>query len=227
MKKTTVLLFALTQFFAAQAQKKYKTSGWEIINSLAIYSDTSVATSPSVKMRFSAFLHFDTRYHFDFGKYMGIYTGYALRNVGFSVKYNDTLSKKFRVYTVGMPLAFKIGNMEHRQFFYAGAEAELALNYKEKTFIDKDKKKFNEWFSSRTRLFMPSVFAGVQLNKGFNLIAKYYLTGFFNKDFKYKGVKPYGEIDAQLFYIALSYNTKAKKGSLKKRAEKTPTVTRL
>lgn len=227
MKKAFFLFFSLLLVLSASAQKKYRTSGWEIINSLANYSDTSATTSPSVKVRFSAFLHFDTRYHFDFGKHVGMYTGYALRNVGFSVKYNDTLSKKFRVYTVGVPLAFKIGNMESRKFFFAGAEAELALNYKEKTFVDKDKKKFNEWFSSRTQLFMPSVFAGVQLNKGFNIIAKYYLTGFFNKDFKYKGVNPYGGIDAQLFYIALSYNTKAKKGALKKRAEKTPTVTRL
>jgi hypothetical protein len=34
---------------------------------------------------------------------------------------------------MGVPLAFKVGNMSKMIFFYAGGEAELAINYKEKT----------------------------------------------------------------------------------------------
>jgi hypothetical protein len=51
---------------------------------------------------------------------------------------------------------------------------------------------------------------GVQFKGGTNLKFKYYLTGFFNKNFTEtkNGVqtKPYENFDANVFYVSLNYN---------------------
>lgn len=214
MKKIcAVIIISTLAALTLKAQvSRYRSEGWELIHSFSEYNVAGKRVDN--RLRFSAFFHINQRRHFDLGKSFGVFTGFAVRNVGFIARESDSLTVKRRVYTMGVPLAFKVGNMSKMIFFYAGGEAELALNYKEKHFVDRSKeKKFNEWFSERTPLFMPSVFAGFQNKKGFNLCFKYYLNNFFNTSFSDKGVKPYTLSKANVFYVSASYSRKNRKSA--------------
>ena len=72
---------------------------------------------------------------------------------------------------------------------FGGAEYEFAFHYKYKWWDNGEKHKVSEWFSNRTNRFLPSVFAGVQFPKGFNIKLKYYLTNLLNPNFQ-KGDHP-------------------------------------
>lgn len=160
--------------------------------------------------RFTIFFNVGTNYNYDFSNNFGIYTGLNIKNIGLITK-TDTSKLKQRVYTLGVPLGLKIGNMRNGFFFFFGGEYDLAFNYKEKYFLNGDKKsKFNEWFSDRTPTFMPSVFAGFRFSPGFGLKAQYYLNNFFNQDYtrSINGVKekPYKDLEANMVFVTLSYN---------------------
>lgn len=160
--------------------------------------------------RFTLFFNVGTNYNYDFSNNFGIFTGLNIKNIGLITK-NDTSKLKRRVYTMGVPLGLKFGNMRDGFFFFLGGEYDLAFNYKEKFFLNGDKKsKFNEWFSDRTPLLMPSVFAGFRFSPGFGLKAQYYLNNFFNQDYTQSigGVKekPYKDLKANLVFVTLSYN---------------------
>ncbi len=162
--------------------------------------------------RYTLFFNIGTNYNYDFSDHFGVFSGTNIKNIGLITKDNSVKIKQ-RVYTLGVPLGIKIGDLHDGFMFFTGAEADLAFNYKQKTFVDGDKKeKFNEWFSKRTPLLMPSVFAGFQFNDKFNLKFQYYLNNFFNQDYKdNNGVKPYQNTDARLFFVTIGYNFKPKK----------------
>jgi hypothetical protein len=140
-----------------------------------------------------------------------LFTGLALRNVGYIFdNYNDfaedaTYKKKFRSYNLGIPVGFKIGDLD-RMFLYAGYEAELAFLYKEKTFEGGDKiGKITGWFSDRQNIFQHGFLVGVQLPKGAYLKFNYYLSEFHNQDFvDGNGNKPYEGLNSQVFYFSLN-----------------------
>lgn len=160
--------------------------------------------------RFTMFFNIGSNYNYDFSNNVGIFTGLNIKNIGLITK-EDSLKLKRRVYTLGVPLGLKFGNIRDGFFFFFGGEYDMAFNYKEKTFIDGDKKsKFNEWFSDRTPTFMPSVFAGFRFQPGFGVKVQYYLNDFFNKDFSQTidGVKtyPYENMEAKMVFVTLSYN---------------------
>ena len=127
--------------------------------------------------RFTPFLNFGQQLHFDFNEKSGFYTGLSVRNVGIITELNDSVRVKQRVYTVGIPVAFKVGDMDGN-LFAAGLEAEFAINYKQKVFVNDEKSKSNIWFSDRTNIFLPSVFAEVKSKYGNYIRFKYYLTDF-------------------------------------------------
>lgn len=161
--------------------------------------------------RFTMFFNVGSNYNYDFSNGVGMFTGLNIKNIGLISKANDSMKLKRRVYTLGVPLGFKFGNIRDGFFFFLGGEYDLAFNYKEKYFFNGDKKsKFNEWFSDRTPTFMPSVFAGFRFDPGFGVKLQYYPQNFFNKDFSQtvNGVKefPYENLDAKLFFVTLSYN---------------------
>lgn len=163
--------------------------------------------------RFTIFFNVGSNFNKDFSKNFGIFTGLNLKNIGLISKPTDSLKLKQRVYTVGVPLGIKIGDVTGGSFFFfAGGEIDLAINYKEKQFVDGDKvHKFNEWFSDRTPLLMPSLFAGIRVNPGFGLKVQYYPQNFFNQDFKTKDkggntVYPYKNLEANLIFVTLGYN---------------------
>lgn len=211
MKKQLATLLLFVSTFSAFGQLKYyKTENGEFIFSFARYQINN--ESINTPMRFSGFFHYGEQLHIDFNNYVGVFSGWGIRNVGFTSSYGDTMYKR-RNYYVGIPVAIKLGDMKNKNFIYAGAEVELAVNYKEKLFVKGDKigsAKFNSWFSERTPLLMPSVFGGFQMKSGYNLGFRYYLKDFLNPNFSEKGFKPYqNTTQSNVFYISLSYQFKS------------------
>jgi hypothetical protein len=136
----------------------------------------------------------------DFNKFIGLYTGLGIRNIGFitedlyqnigflniddtHVDWNKNTKIKRRTYSLGIPLAVKLGNLNKDVFFYGGGEYEYTFHYKQKLFIDGNKYKYPEWNSKRVNTWMPSVFAGIQFPRGINLKVKYYMENFLNPGF--------------------------------------------
>lgn len=160
----------------------------------------------NTNLRFSAWFHVGEYIHLNFGNNIGFYTGLALRNVGFITE-EDDVKIKYRSYTLGLPVAIKLGSFRDMVYVFGGAEYEWMFHFKQKTFINDEKIKYNEWFSNRTPSFIPSVFAGLQLPKGIHLTFKYYLDNFLNHNFQ--GNNEYSDYtvftNTQLWYISLSF----------------------
>jgi hypothetical protein len=223
--KTPVKLIITAIFLmvssGAHAQRKYTSSSGELIFSFANYVVNN--NSINTPLRFTAFFHVSKFYHLDVSDAVGFYTGTGVRNVGFTEKQGNTTIKR-RNYYVGMPLAIKLGNLDEDKYIYAGVEGEVGLNYKEKRFEGDNKVDvFDEWFSARTPLFMPSVMAGYNTTKGFNLKVRYYLFDFLNPNYVEQGQKIYSNIQSSnIFYIGVSYNVPDKKRFKKKTKSATP-----
>jgi hypothetical protein len=162
-----------------------------------------VATTP----RFTLFFNIGRNYNYDVTKWLGFYSGINLKNIGIITKSNDSMDVKLkrRVYALGVPLGIKIGDVRGGDFFvFLGGQYDLALNYKEKQFVNGDKvRKFNEWFSHHTPLLMPSLFAGVRFYPGIGIKVQYYPNDFLNKEFK-TGV--YSHTESKLFFVTLTYD---------------------
>ncbi|WP_343744413.1 hypothetical protein [Chitinophaga sp.] len=160
--------------------------------------------------RFSFIFNYHVNFNKDFTRHFGAFTGVDFKNIGLISKPTDSLKLKQRVYTLGVPLGVKIGDVTGGTFFFFGGELDLAFNYKEKQFVDGKKvHKFNEWFSDRTPLIMPSLFAGLRVH-GFGLKVQYYPQNFFNRDFSSGSgankVYPYRNTDANLVFVTFGYN---------------------
>lgn len=145
-------------------------------------SDAKVTTP-----RFTGFFHIGIHLNYDFSKNSGIYAGLNIKNIGFIEKYsNPDSTVKRRVYTVGIPVGLKFGNIKEGNYFLVGGGVDFPFNYKEKGFIKRnDKTKFNEWFSDRTPMVMPYVFIGAHIRPLFAVKLQYYPVSFLNKDFGY------------------------------------------
>jgi len=189
----SLLLFILTGKVEAQTHI-YPVTTWEYIFNASDFEAEVDGNLQAINtnMRFTAFFNWGQNWHFDFTNRVGLYTGFAFRNVGIIVddsKFNDkpeaAYSKvKRRSYNFGVPLSLKFGNLENHIYFYGGAEIELMFHYKEKYWVDGVKYKSKEWFSNKTERWAPSVFAGVQLPGGFNIKYKYYFNDFLNHSYK-------------------------------------------
>lgn len=136
-------------------------------------------------LRFSMFFHIGATYNYNFSKSAGIYTGLDIKNIGFIEKYDAfDLTVKKRVYTLGVPVGLRFGNMKTRDYFFLGGGLDVAFHYKEKAWSDLfSKTKSNDWFSKRSEILLPYVFAGVSL-KGTTLKIQYYPTNFLNEDYQ-------------------------------------------
>jgi len=194
----------------ASQSKVYVTSGGELIFSLANIEQNG--TSEGSMLRFSPVINLQAMLNKDFSQNFGVFTGLALRNVGYiSGDYKDpsndlTYKKKFRSYNLGIPVGLKVGNLD-KTFFYGGYEIEFAMAYKEKTYEDGDKTdKITGWFSSRQELFQHGFLVGVQFPYGANLKFKYYLSEFHNRDYENNaGIKPYGVLKSNIYYFSICF----------------------
>lgn len=161
--------------------------------------------------RFSLFFNIGSTVNYDFSNNAGFFSGLNLKNIGFITREGDEKIKR-RVYALGIPLGLKFGNFNDDFFFYLGGQYDLAFNYKEKHFVNgKKTEKFNEWFSDRTPLLMPSLFAGVKMHN-FNVKVQYYPNNFFNTDFTETvgdvTTKPYDGMKANMFFVSFGYSFK-------------------
>jgi hypothetical protein len=229
-----VAICAFTQNTNAQTNS-YWTSGMELIFSwsdaqftddfMTQYSDAVLLNDP---VRFTVVLNISQNRHFDFSNSIGMFTGIGLRNVGMIT--NERLPQQIdgaayqdyklirRQYTLGVPLALKIGNFDKGFFLFGGGEIEWAFVFKQKYWntLDRsgEKTKSVDWFGNQTPAFLPSVFGGIQFPGGVNVRFKYYLTDFLNNNYKLNtqasGQFNVGDLtryeSTQLFYIAVSYS---------------------
>ncbi|MCK4922880.1 MAG: hypothetical protein KAS71_17625 [Bacteroidales bacterium] len=208
--KISILTCAFTFLFINQSfsqDRIYTENSNEMIFSFAdvVYNGQNLSTPA----RFSLFFHAGNNIHFDLNDYVGIYTGYGLRNIGFITEENNVKMKR-RTYSIGVPLALKLGIFQKKLFVYGGGSYEMFFHYKQKQFIDGNKQKYSEWFSDRTDRFAPSFFAGIQFLGGINLKFKYYPNNFLNTSFvgtDFGESVDYGDYSkTNLFYVGLSFN---------------------
>ncbi len=234
MKKINLILFSICFAGTLFAQdttptnKPYLKGASEIIFSFGTVEAFGPASgeTPDGKMdvnpivRFTLFFHLQEQLHYDFNNRIGMFTGLGIRNVGLINDLNDSIKAKQRVYSLGLPLAIKIGNLPSGFYVAAGAEAELFFHYKQKVFYDDEKFKKSEWFSDKVNLFNPSVFLDVTSKRGGYIRFKYYLLDFLvedKQDIKIYG-NPYTYVPTKstMFYISVGTTIKSKKGSFKK-----------
>jgi hypothetical protein len=187
---------------AEKTREMYTVSATETILSWGNVESAGLETANIA--RFTPFINFGTQLHMDFSEKSGFYTGLTVRNVGIITDLNDSVRVKQRVYTVGIPVAFKVGDMDGN-LFAAGFEAEFAINYKQKVFVNEEKSKSNIWFSDRTNIFLPSVFAEVKSKYGNYIRFKYYLTDFLqegNQKVNVSGVD-YNPTRSTMMYVSV------------------------
>jgi hypothetical protein len=218
MKKLITLSFFCLLFagysFGQSESKSYFTSGGEMIFSFANIEDNG--HKESSVLRWAPVFNVQSMWNSDINEHFGVFTGLAVRNVGFiydnysATRMNGetavgTYKKKFRTYNVGIPVGFKIGNL-NKMFLYAGYEIEFPFLYKEKTFDGDDKiDKITGWFSDRNEWFQHGLLVGVQFPYGLNLKFKYYFSELLNQDYaESNGNKPYAGLKANVFYFSLS-----------------------
>jgi hypothetical protein len=213
MKKITLIVLFATMFnFGFSQSENYWSTGGEMIFSFANI-DNNGDDGGNI-MRWSPVFNAQGMYNMDINGSFGIFTGLAIRNVGFI--YNNykiieddqiiTVKKKFRTYNLGLPIGFKLGNLK-KTFLYAGYDLEFPFHYKEKTFRDEKKDKFSSWFSNRVEQFQHGFIVGIQFPYGANLKFKYYLSNFLNMDYtESSGAKPYDGLKANVFYVSLNFN---------------------
>ena len=250
MKKITLIMLFIGVFFVGNSYSQlYRSSSGEVIFSWADakYSNDTTDAVDNVKnvMRFTLWFHFQQAWHYDFNNNVGIMFGVSMRNIGFITEpeavyfhgdkriyhekgtgptYDNKLSTvKQRTYTLGMPIAVKLGNFDKGFYFFAGGEYEYAFHYKEKVWLDNDKKKYSEWWGDEVTQFLPSVFAGATFAGGATIKFKWYLENFMNQNHRAdlegvaEKIKPYENYDVQLFYVSLAWTVSSRNSHKKKK----------
>ena len=226
-KKSTLFVAACTALFTLttnnlQAQMKsaptkqaYLSTGMDgyILSTAINNAGLKTAGSSIGTPRFTAFFHLGVNVNYDFNKNIGMYTGLGIKNIGFIEKFDLTdYTVKRRVYTVGIPIGVKIGNVKHGSYFLAGGGVDFPFNYKEKGFVKRnDKEKFNEWFSNRTPAAMPYVFVGMHMRPLLTFKVQYYPGNFMNSDFQQQDAsgfiyKPYQGYDVKLLLFTAGFD---------------------
>jgi hypothetical protein len=212
IKHLTILFFLILSVYSYNAKAQFsKENSGEFIFAFSQVEKNAIEIP--TKMRFTLFFHLGQNLHYDLTNNLGFFTGYGIRNIGIVTKESDILFKR-RTYSLGVPLAIKMGSFKNHVYFYTGGEYELFFHYKQKLYVGGNKSKQSSWFSNRTKRFAPSFFAGIQFPGGINLKFKYYPENFLNTSFKgYDFGVPVDYADfnkTQLFYIAVSFNFKSK-----------------
>lgn len=218
-----ILSIAITSV-ESTAQRIYHSSGGEIIFSGADvdFNGRNVNTN----IRFTLFFHTQQLINLDLTNNIGLYTGVAIRNIGLITEdlyqnvgfldidnmhpdYNKTVKIKRRSYSLGFPVALKLGSFSKHIFLFAGGEYEWMFHYKQKLFIDDEKFKFKEWTSDRVNPWIPSLFAGIQFPQGFRVKFKYYMDNFLNPAFTgidFGEQVDYSQFDnSGMWYISVSF----------------------
>ena len=196
-----VLLVALSIESNAQKSDVYVTSGGEWIFSWG-------STDNDGPVRFSPVVNFQFNLNKDISDNFGVYSGLAIRNVGFiwDDPNQTDVRYKFRTYNLGIPFGIKLGNLDGLMLS-AGYELEVPIHYKQKRFENEQKTKFTVFFSDRVTKLQHAVFAGIQLYSGTTIKFKYYLKNFHNQSYtETDGTQPYADLTSNVFYISLNFD---------------------
>jgi hypothetical protein len=203
------LLF-VCNIYQLDAQKVYTTSGGELILQSGQIEQNNESVNTNIRLTW--WFHSNEYLHFDVIKNAGLFTGISVRNIGF-ITDEDEIKIKYRSYSLGLPLALKIGSLPKNFFIFGGAEYEWLFHFKQKVFVEGEKRKYSEWFSNHTQRFIPSVFAGIQFPGGLNLKFRYYLDDFLNHS--YHGSSDFSDFrnftKTQLWTVSMSYQMKNSK----------------
>lgn len=215
MSKSTLVLFfllSLSTLTNAQTHDFYTASAGEMIFSLGNV-DAGQDQLDAV-LRWSPFFNLEQQLHFDFSKAFGMYTGLGLHNIGLISHTTEGYKIKECSYSLGIPVMFKLGNMDKNTSINIGAEAEMVFTYKQKIFVGDTKTKNSAWFSDNVNIFNPSGVIEVKFAKGQYIRFKYYFDDFLNYQpggltiptptltEKTKELPEYG-ISSPLFYVSL------------------------
>ncbi len=227
MKSLVLVILVSFSFSIVRAQKYYFTSESEFIfgfsnaaykNYDGIEGQTKIVNGP---MRFTMWLHQTVAFHANFHKYFGVYTGLGVKNIGFITNEPSTYSAidydvkwKRRVYTLGIPLAIKIGKVGKGSYLILGGEYQWLFHYKEKEFANGEKRKYTDWMSDRVNQFLPTAIIGFGYKDAFNINFNYALDNMMNPDFNYQSngatIYPYKDMESVIFYISIISKTKLK-----------------
>jgi hypothetical protein len=217
---SVLLLLFLCLSSATHAQKMgnpshkpyFSTGGDGYILSTSFLQKPGASTKPTTP-RFTALVNIGLNINYDFTKRMGVYAGLNIKNIGFIEKLeNPDSTVKRRVYTFGIPVALKIGDVKYGSYFLVGGGVDFPFNYREKGFVKRsDKTKFNEWFSDRTPAAMPYVFVGVHLRPLLAVKVQYYPLNFMNSDYSYRDASgslqtPYRDYNVQLLMLTAGFD---------------------
>jgi hypothetical protein len=174
--------------------------------SLANVHHTDQNSSSLSIPRLTAVLNVAALYNYDLSEGFGFYTGAVITNLGTIIK-SDGIKYKRRIYTLGIPLAFRLGSLKYANF-YAGLQVDWALQYQEKHKVgDTVISKFGEWWSDRTPRMLASWFIGGQLLHTLDFRIQSYFTNFFNRNYTDPGgAKPYANIIARPLLLTFGFN---------------------
>jgi hypothetical protein len=169
---------------------------------------TGTAVDKMGIIRFTWFVNLGLTFNFNFSPHVGMYTGVDIKNIGY-IEQNNGYTLKRRVYNIGAPLGLKIGNMGHHgNYFFAGGGLDVAINFQEKLFKERDNKtKINEWWSDRTPRTMPYAFIGGCFRQHVSVKLQYYMNNFMNTDYQdNEGNFIYQGTDVHLILLSVGFN---------------------
>jgi hypothetical protein len=179
----------IKKFYVAGALDGAMFSTATIHHDAVVYDPTTGANIPESNtmgtIRFTYFVNFGFTFNFNISPSVGIYTGVDIKNIGY-IEQDNGISTKRRTYNVGAPLALKIGDMGDKgSYFFLGGGMDVAINYNEKVFKERDNKtRTNEWWSDRTPRTMPYGFAGISFNHHITVKGQYYFNNYLNTDYR-------------------------------------------
>jgi hypothetical protein len=212
---------------AAPLRTWYEMSGSELIFSSGDVS--SYGQKLKNEGRFTGFFHINSQAHYDYTSAFGMYSGLSLINVGFinrlPLANGEDLRLIQRSYSLGVPLAFKLGNMRKRSYLALGASAEYMFHYRQRAYYNGKKDITSNWFPNQVRPFNAAVFAELHLSKGFFIRAKYYLNDFLrDQDFSIpvpgtSDVVSFRPTQSRLSYLSIGWVLKARKKQRAKKSE--------
>lgn len=228
MRKITFLsliVLASVQMATAQADYSWRKSADKSItfsssiesNLIQFATLTQGKKDLNTITRYTYFFNIGTDINFKIDKNVKIFTGLNMKNIGLIHKVSDSQRVKHRVYTVGAPFGFKFHSNNNKVSFKTGVDVSVAFNYKWKSCLNDKKTKDNEFFSNRTSLFFPSLFAGLKVG-GLSITGNYYLNNFFNK--LHPAVL---DMDGRIVTLGIGLNVEGKKlgKKMKKKSENT------
>ena len=215
-EEKTIVDTSETKVLVSTPKRFYMGNGYDFLMlSSAIY-DNGIDNKITIA-RFTGVVNLGVNFHFDPNKRIGFFTGIGLKNLGFIEKFKeptgDITTTKRRVYSIGVPLGIKVGDLRNRNFVFAGAGIDLPFNYRIKRFSEGKRfsknYKNSEWFSDEVATVMPYVFLGVSIDPGFIIKAQYYPGNFFNEDYNFitpagTVFYPYKGVKANIFSLSLS-----------------------